>query len=902
MIKKLNLPEIIRNINSSVKTTTEKVVVSSDDKKKEKTSTLREPRLSKLAGKKRLTQKNKNERIDTKKRFFDLVENIEQEPEKANKINKPSKEDKKDFSAIAKGKKLIIVPEENYGRPLRELISHDTPIVDVPFVADNVRGNMGSYWNFDDELEQMINLTDHQEVSDNSSHTVIHDEAHDTNRVTDFGETEEWGALKAKQKKFNNSNKVYSEDLWRTYSRGGMFSGTTEKEGKIEKEIEPTINTSKEFIDYVHELNLPFSREEIDKLNISYGNLIADVEPEYNFYIKSYENKLKDTSVHENTLPDMYLLIANEEKKNKNPIIDKIASLENKITVPKEVFKSATKQTQVKKTAVKGFFEDFSRKYDDIKDISRFNNKVSNVVISCNDIDTITEFNNKKEMFPMYSDISFSTERTTVFSQILKETNLSNAFTSQIVNSIIDNKFKTLPCRQTIEKISQGSKRENVRKETKLEQLNKKYWDVTDILLNISEKDTKPNEEKVLFFGSIDNERTASTSKEYDFAKSLYMTIFSSKIQAFIKQNLRTYEEILKGKKAYSETVLYRIAKYENEKNGKLIKNYYIPNSNELDIVNIVDAQVKYDKKYTYVIYAYQLVLGNKYRYTDVEADRYTQHTAFKTIQEPSLIVMEHEYAVFSAKILDDLPMAPDVNIIPYKDVDNRLLLNMNSNSGDRMMKPIVVKPEDAILFKNIREARNKKEEDMLRYKSDDHIIAYEIYRLDKHPESYADFAQHMRKIVSTDVNLQTIQNATSAAYRDVLIPNKTYFYMFRAYDVHGNISNPSPVYKVRLINEDGLVLLDKSIVEFKQEQKTTTKKAKRYLQIVPNVLQSLIDEEKSGYDDASTASELGNKIHLGTLDEKLWGKTFRIRLTSKHSNKKIDFKIHFEHKHIEKK
>lgn len=103
------------------------------------------------------------------------------------------------------------------------------------------------------------------------------------------------------------------------------------------------------------------------------------------------------------------------------------------------------------------------------------------------------------------------------------------------------------------------------------------------------------------------------------------------------------------------------------------------------------------------------------------------------------------------------------------------------------------------------------------------------------------------------------------------------------------------------MISENGTVFLLKDVVDFAEVPKVPSKQARRYIQLVPTILQSLINEEKSGYEEALSASEVARKIHLGEVDESVWGKNFKIRLTSKSSGKKVDFFVKFEHENKEK-
>ena len=86
-------------------------------------------------------------------------------------------------------------------------------------------------------------------------------------------------------------------------------------------------------------------------------------------------------------------------------------------------------------------------------------------------------------------------------------------------------------------------------------------------------------------------------------------------------------------------------------------------------------------------------------------------------------------------------------------------------------------------------------------FESDD-PTDFELFKCTKHPVSYDDFRnEHYRFISSGDP-----RKLTAASYEDTIVPNQPYYYMFRAQDVHGNVSNPSPIYEF-ILNKEGETL-----------------------------------------------------------------------------------------------
>jgi hypothetical protein len=176
-----------------------------------------------------------------------------------------------------------------------------------------------------------------------------------------------------------------------------------------------------------------------------------------------------------------------------------------------------------------------------------------------------------------------------------------------------------------------------------------------------------------------------------------------------------------------------------------------------------------------------------------------------------------------------------------------------------------------------------------LRFGGDDKVKEYYIYRIEKYPKSYQDFYEAFYKSVRTKCN------CTSAEMIESIEPNKKYYYIFRSIDVHNNISYPSPVYEVELINENQMIFLKKDVVPFRdKEYKKPSRAARRLIHIRPSTSQTLITREAvERYEDGSdTQVSLGDTNNLNST---VWGKTFKMRIKSKKTNKFVDVKFRFQ-------
>ena len=88
------------------------------------------------------------------------------------------------------------------------------------------------------------------------------------------------------------------------------------------------------------------------------------------------------------------------------------------------------------------------------------------------------------------------------------------------------------------------------------------------------------------------------------------------------------------------------------------------------------------------------------------------------------------------------------------------------------------------------------------------------------------------------------------------------------------------------------MIFFNQSIYEFGSEEYNnvkTEKTFKRYFQINPNLIQSLIDYEKTFPDNDTTSALKATSVSVGRADTPVWDKRFKLRITSKNSGKKFD-------------
>ena len=116
----------------------------------------------------------------------------------------------------------------------------------------------------------------------------------------------------------------------------------------------------------------------------------------------------------------------------------------------------------------------------------------------------------------------------------------------------------------------------------------------------------------------------------YNYCYRSDLTVFSAITGAFIdalstalEDKRLTFEDILNGEESYSETLMYKVQKLLGPIESPVqapIQTYHFMNSAEVQEFlseekefKFVDTQVKYDQQYSYIVTAYQMVIGARY-------------------------------------------------------------------------------------------------------------------------------------------------------------------------------------------------------------------------------------------------------------------------------------------------
>lgn len=720
--------------------------------------------------------------------------------------------------------------------------------------------------------------------------------------------------------------------LFQTMITGGVYQTTS---------FNPTLRKDVWYEDLTFTVPTAHSNREIEITERVIASKYAKIDPVYNFYIRDYEKAIETPRAREQMLPNIYsmtseLLYGEEEQETEEIISPSMMELNTfgnqlKTESVKSILLDRKKREVFDINEPTGqYFDSWGRQFPEIirSDKGREANrnlapKYSNIVVASGSDKLFREVELKKEFFPMYVDIEFDTDSTTNFANLLQETGTTYLLFDELINgngrfvkseSVEESMEQIFPTPEdaiTLEEARQYTVKQNIRSGNK-NSINVLEWleglqadlnaesPISSTSKSVDDSIRSVEGGNTVIVGDVRDALKVGRDKRNAFYKSLVFTILSARLRELATENYRSYEEIMSGKLAESETVAYRVEKRAGGPDGPVIQNFFFENSGDIDVINFIDTQIKYGKKYTYTIYAYELVYGTRYRYLDAWLKN--QKAGVQVEVQPLLKFVEVPYFTYTNIILDSPPVSPDVNFIPYRGVSDRIKIAFNSNVGSYEQFPELIEAEEQTEISKLLVSQDKFSDEKLMYESDDQSSIYEVWRLEKHPTSYQDFAGNKVNMLVTEVDKQTGQKPTSGAVIDSLMPNKKYWYVFRSIDVHGNTSFPSALYQVELVDENGAVFPRIDVVDFADKvPRAPTKSGKRLVQILPRIMHTVLNRQASDLisDEAVVQKWNRDTVYLGVEEETLWGKKFKIRITSSKTGKKVDLNLVFEHRHI---
>tara|TARA_R110000824_G_scaffold54154_3_gene149577 strand:+ start:203 stop:1510 length:1308 start_codon:yes stop_codon:yes gene_type:complete len=282
-------------------------------------------------------------------------------------------------------------------------------------------------------------------------------------------------------------------------------------------------------------------------------------------------------------------------------------------------------------------------------------------------------------------------------------------------------------------------------------------------------------------------------------------------------------------------------------------------------------------------------------------------------INKPNIRAIATPYCSLTSTITDKPPVPPDVVFVPYVGVNNKVLVLFNSNAGEREETPIILRNTDIsfileeyfsqhqidITAESLATGGSQSymsDQKKLTYRNDDPIRKYELFKIAEKPTSYDSFKGFNVTDAPIEAKIGPDKFSTAVAFVDRLQPNRTYWYCARSIDIHNNISNPTYIFELEMVDNRGQLFLRQKVFMFEPATYKYTKPGRRFLAIRPKLAQTVFDPEVSSPTTVGL-NETPDSDILGSADvvDKVWNKKFKVRLTSKKTGRKIDLNLTFK-------
>ena len=399
----------------------------------------------------------------------------------------------------------------------------------------------------------------------------------------------------------------------------------------------------------------------------------------------------------------------------------------------------------------------------------------------------------------------------------------------------------------------------------------------------------------------------------------------------------------------YSECLAYRIEKKEL-RSGEVIQNFWFLNSPWLGTqmstgpdsmhfsgytspesdggtnFDFADTQVKYNKGYSYTVYAYMLVTGIKWKFSDLRLSRiiatlddtgdgntdrwclelYDPDTdrAVPTIfqatdelldinefatdaqlthdspyiaetylnYEPSIKLLEIPLADKSVTIQDHPPNK--INASPFQKLDSSQTIGFHlsyENYVDNLRYPTAIDHVDSFYRAAYYESRGLQEvdpalEEVVR-QSAQGAQYIDVFRMSVRPSKISDFDGHLL----TTMNLKipdTEYSYSSTYFHDTINTNRKYYYLFRATNDNEAKGHLSEIYEAELVNDGGYLYSIFNVIfeeDLKEDVFTNTSKGmKKLLQLQPNLSHLALDVKDVDFSQTAESQIENIKVGIG--------------------------------------
>jgi len=265
----------------------------------------------------------------------------------------------------------------------------------------------------------------------------------------------------------------------------------------------------------------------------------------------------------------------------------------------------------------------------------------------------------------------------------------------------------------------------------------------------------------------------------------------------------------------------------------------------------------------------------------------------FVVTAQPSLKLVEVPIQTKIISVGDYIPNKVNIDPSYALDNSNKLIFNIAYQTLENKPYPPIIREEEKVARDMFLESNDMTALNDLINDTVSPARFVDIYRIETKPKSYEDFSGNLYNTIDNKVEDKNFAYKT-CIFTDIVKSNTKYYYLFRTRNdlsVNGQVSQ---IIEAELTNDGGFKYATFNVVSEQdmvvEEYKNISETIKRIIQIIPNSSQLDLDDSEVDYSQSAVSQY--NKLKVGSAGELIWNKTFKIRLTSKKTGKKIDLNI----------
>ena len=186
-------------------------------------------------------------------------------------------------------------------------------------ISDSFRADSNRYWTLDElgNMRYMNTTIDNYVENDVNTISPTPPFRFKGGAESADGETEiGLPIIKAEYTIAANSLHIPNDGVWKAFIEGGIYLNNGVEEFSRPSSLIPSGSA---FTDHAFTMNAPFSKKELEMFTNIDGHVdVADVESDYDFFDKAYEEAIAPTTIPENALPHLYTEVQKGESNEAN--------------------------------------------------------------------------------------------------------------------------------------------------------------------------------------------------------------------------------------------------------------------------------------------------------------------------------------------------------------------------------------------------------------------------------------------------------------------------------------------------------------------------------------------------------------------------------------------------------